>query len=201
MKRLSAAVLTLAVILCSLSLPACFTSKYKAINESDECTFYTPEELEPIFAAYHGDFTAAARIVIENEELGKLMVDSGEYEVSIMNDCRRYLFFEQDWDLIVKLFRETGLSMIERNAKYASGPEFVAFVFRTAEEPGLLEFFSMHPKLDGKTTILYYLLTEEGAEDLIANETAKCEIFYKLEDNWWIGYYSDAYIGHVDRPQ
>ena len=195
MKRLSAAILMLAFACCALAMSACYTSKYQMINENDECVFYTPEELEPVFEAYHNDFTNVAHIILENEELMRIMVDSGESDVIIDDDFHKQMFPVEEWELIVKLFKETGLLRIERKQKYGPELEVVVFIFRTADEPDLFEFFSKKPKLEGKTTDLFYLSTEEGADKFFINETARCEIFYKLEDNWWVGYYSDSYIG------
>ena len=197
MKRLSAAILMLAFACCALAMSACYTSKYQMINENDECVFYTPEELEPVFEAYHNDFTNVAHIILENEELRRIMVDSGEYDVIIDDDFHKQAFSAEEWELIVKLFKETGLLRIERKQKYGPELEVVDFIFREADEPDIWEFFSMHPKQDGKTTDLFYLSTEEGIDLFTSWANASCEIFYKLENNWRVGYWSDESIGKI----
>lgn len=201
MKRLSAALLTLLFVCSLLSFSACFTSKYQLINDNDESVFYTPEELEPVFEAYHGDFAAAAHVILENEELRRIMVDSGEYDVIIDDDFHKQMFSAEEWELIVKLFKETGLSRIERKQKYGPELEVVDFIFREADEPDIWEFFSMHPKLEGKTTELFYLSTEEDIDLFISSKNADCEVFYKLEDNWWVGYLADENIGKIKDDQ
>ena len=162
------------IYLCLLLLAtalACNGVVTQSIIPPKELKSYSITELAQIFADHSCDYNEVALIVLRNEQLSRIMDDSGENVVSVYTALLKDRFEKEEWDRIVALFEETGLNRIERSRK--SGCEVVKFIYRKGHS----------------STKLFYC--PEKDEDALSYCKQYTDFFEKLEDNWWIGFKSD----------
>lgn len=163
------------ILLMTLMLVLLFgcDDSLRLIIPAEEEKFYSPKELVAVFHTYQDSFSEVVEIVLENEALEQMMINSREGTVSIWTVTKRDCFSEEDWDKIVDLFRETGLSRIERNNK--GGKETIRFQFIKNND----------------TTTLYYFREEN--EINIRYNTQFDTYVEKIDDEWWVGFAPSPY--------
>lgn len=143
-----------------------------AIIPTEEEKYYTPKELAVLFQTYEDRFFEVANIVLDNEPLEDMMIQSKEGAVSIWTETKKPCFTEEEWEKIVALFRDTGLSRIDRNVK--GGAEAIQFLYRKEEG-----------------TILYYFPTDD--EENRRYNTQFTSYVEQVDDGWWIGLEAPLY--------
>lgn len=160
------------LIIISFILFAGCNDSLRAILPAEEEKSYTPEELAVLFQTYEDRFLEAANIVLDNEPLEDMMIQSKEGVVSVWTETKKTCFTEEEWEKIVALFHDTGLSRIERNVK--GGAESIQFLY--GKEEG---------------TILYYFPTDDEENRRYHTQfTSRVE---QVGDGWWIGLEAPLY--------
>ena len=69
-----------------------------AIIPAEEEKYYTPKELAVLFQTYEDRFFEVANIVLDNEPLEDMMIQSKEGAVSIWTETKKTCFTEEEWD-------------------------------------------------------------------------------------------------------
>lgn len=133
---------------------------------------YSIEELIGVYNQYNKEFNHVAEIVLENETIEQIMLDSQEEVVSIWDETKSAYFSDEEWNDIKKLFRLTGMNRIERNVK--SGKDVIKYIFRDSNF----------------TTKLFYCVTDDE-QDLLYHKQ-RTSIFQKIDEYWWVGYSFDS---------
>lgn len=155
--------LTLLFISCGQSL--------ELIIEDEQLQSYSVEELIEVYHQHCDEFQRVADIVLENDAIKQIMLNSQEEVVSIYTETKRDCFTEEDWSEIEELFQLTGMNRIERSIK--SGKDVIKFLYRNSNF----------------TTKLFYCVTTDE-EDLLYHKQ-RTSIFQKIDEYWWVGYYHD----------
>jgi hypothetical protein len=133
---------------------------------------YSIEELIGVYNQYNKEFNHVAEIVLENETIEQIMLDSQEEVVSIWDETKSAYFSDEEWNDIKTLFRLTGMNRIERNVK--SGKDVIKYIFRDSNF----------------TTKLFYCVTDDE-QDLLYHKQ-RTSIFQKIDEYWWVGYSFDS---------
>ena len=133
---------------------------------------YSIEELIGVYNQYNKEFNHVSEIVLENETIEQIMLDSQEEVVSIWDETKSAYFSDEEWNDIKKLFRLTGMNRIERNVK--SGKDVIKYIFRDSNF----------------TTKLFYCVTDDE-QDLLYHKQ-RTSIFQKIDEYWWVGYSFDS---------
>ncbi|MBQ6333362.1 MAG: hypothetical protein IJI34_11460 [Clostridia bacterium] len=141
------------------------------IIEDEQLQSYSVEELIEVYHQNQEDFQHVADIVLENDAIKQIMLNSQEEVVSIYTETKRDCFTEEDWSEIEELFQLTGMNRIERSIK--SGKDVIKFLYRNSNF----------------TTKLFYCVTTDE-EDLLYHKQ-RTSIFQKIDEYWWVGYYHD----------
>lgn len=167
---------------------------------SPKTVFYTPGELEELFRERHDDFTAVAEMFLENEKLDGLMSLSSDRVILIYNtrdidrmlgsDTMKDCFSEEERERIRALVTETGMSVLEYNARTA--PVNLRFIYSKNRED----------------TTLFFLASDEDEEAFVKSRQALSEQIYKIEDRWYIEHFTEEHFFKSirdprpkDRPQ
>ena len=153
----------------------CKTNTLKLIVPDNQLKSYSVEDLNSIFILYREKYENVASIVLTNELLNQMMINSREGQVSIWTESKKACFTEKEWNEIVDLFSITGLWRIEKNSK--SGNDVVIFVYRTSDYNSML----MYCETEDEQRLLYHKL--------------RCSVFQQIDVFWWIGFSSDEDIG------
>ncbi len=151
------------------------------IIQKEQLRSYTVEELSVVYNQYCEEFNNVAEIVLENDEIERIMLNSQEEVVSIWSETKSAYFSEEEWSDIKELFRLTGMNRIERSIK--SGKNVIKFLYRNSNF----------------TTKLFYCVTTDE-QDLLYHKQ-RTTVFQKIDDNWWVGYSSDNNSQDVSRGQ
>lgn len=141
------------------------------IIENEQLRSYSVEELIEVYHQNQEDFQHVADIILENDAIKQIMLNSQEEVVSIYTETKSDCFTEEDWSEIEELFRLTGMNRIERSIK--SGKDVIKFLYRNSNF----------------TTKLFYCVTTDE-EDLLYHKQWT-SIFQKIDEHWWVGYYHD----------
>lgn len=169
MKRFILSIITL-ITFCGFTI-GCYQDNHVISNEQRNS--YSVTELKDLFGVYHNDFTEVANIVLQNEYLEQAMIRSKEEVVSFETATIKDYFSQNEWEVIERLFHETGLFRIERNSKGAAKTDTVKFLYRTSNF----------------TTTLYFCQTEDESDmEYFRLQTKQFEM---VENNWWVGYRED----------
>lgn len=170
MKRI--AVLCLAFLFSLLSVSCSFNESFELIIDNEQLRSYSIEELTEVFNQYHEEFNQVAIIVLENDAIEQVMLNSKEEVISIWTETQSSFFSEEEWSKIEELFRLTGMNRIERSIK--SGKDVIKFLFRDSNF----------------TTKLFYCVTDDE-QDLLYHKQ-RTSIFQKIDEYWWVGYSFDS---------
>ena len=165
MKRI--AVLCLAFLFSLLSVSCSCTESFELIIDNEQLRSYSVEELIEVFNQYHEEFNQVAVIVLENNAIEQVMLNSKEEIISIWTETQSSFFSEEEWSKIEELFRLTGMNRIERSIK--SGKDVIKFLFRDSTF----------------TTKLFYCVTDDK-QDLLYHKQ-RTSIFQKIDEYWWVG--------------
>ena len=146
---------------------------------------YTADELEAVFSERRDEYCAVADMFLENGKLDELMSASSDrvllidvpfVERTLASEELSGCFTDEQRELILRLFRETGMTRLEYNAR--TKPEHVRFIYGGSS---------------GHAT-LYCLCAEDGAEAFFHNmEKASCK-FYQIEEGWFVEHFTEAHF-------
>ena len=151
-----------------------FTScgkSFSLIIDKAQWKSYSVEELIVLYESLNVRYQDVAVIVMENNTIKQIMIDSKEEVVSIDSIMEKEYFSDEEWQKVEDLFRTTGMNRIERSIK--SGKDAIIFIYRNSNF----------------TTELFYCVTTDE-QDLLYHKQ-RTTVFQKIDDNWWVGYSSD----------
>lgn len=159
-----------------LQLMVLFTScgkSFSLIIDKAQWKSYSVEELTVLYESLNVKYQDVAAIVMENNTIKQIMIDSKEEVVSIDSIMEKEYFSNEEWQKVEDLFRTTGMNRIERSIK--SGKDVIIFIYRNSNF----------------TTELFYCVTTDE-QDLLYHKQ-RTSVFQEIDEYWWVGYTSDGY--------
>ena len=116
-----------------LQLMVLFTScgkSFSLIIDKAQWKSYSVEELIVLYESLNVRYQDVAVIVMENNTIKQIMIDSKEEVVSIDSIMEKEYFSDEEWQKVEDLFRTTGMNRIERSIK--SGKDAIIFIYRNS---------------------------------------------------------------------
>ncbi len=162
---------SLLIILFSLFLLYNTFICYRGRNiiRNKELHSYSAEELTDVFHENQDLFLKTATIIQRNDALKQKIINENEDDWGIYSYVDRQYFVDEEWAIIVELYKKIGPYMIMRSLKY--GRDVVYFAFTETEQEG---------------EVCWLFFVEDGDEQTIKRYDVTGEKMRRIEKEWWI---------------
>lgn len=138
------------------------------IIQNKDIQGYSEEELLTVFHENQDLFLKTAIIIQRNNALKRKIISKNEDDWGIYSYADKQYFTEEEWAIIVELYKKTGPYMIMRSLKY--GRDVVYFVFAETKQH--------------ETCWLFFVENGDGQTIKCYNGTG--EKMRRIEKEWWI---------------